>query len=64
MDYNLWLSEDSRYTLGYRMGIQATEARTAPDPRVDAPARPNSQTVDQVESPMETFARQMETAST
>jgi hypothetical protein len=65
MGYNLWLSEDSRYTLGYRVKVstQASEAPSAPEPGPDAPEKPSATEMDRIDSLMETLARRIETAS-
>jgi hypothetical protein len=62
MGYNLWMSEDSHYTLGRRIGTQAGETPAAPEQRTDAAAQPSAVEMDRIASLMEQLARRLEAA--
>jgi len=61
MGYNLWMSEDSHYTLGHRMGTQQS-ARPDPEPerRVETSFEPSREELDHIDFLMETLAQQLE----
>lgn len=62
MGYNLWMSEDSHYTLGRRIGTPTSETPAAPEQRAAASARPSAAEMDRLDSLMELLARRLETA--
>ncbi len=63
MGYNLWLSEDSHYTLGHRMRTHESgpPAQSDPEPRTDTPSMPSRDEMDHIDFLMETLARKLET---
>jgi hypothetical protein len=62
MGYNMWLSEDSHYTLGHRMRTHATtlQAQSDPEPREEPPGEPGRAELDHIDFLMETLARKLE----
>jgi hypothetical protein len=62
MGYNLWMSEDSQYRLGYRIGTQANETPAARERGADTPAQPSAAEMDHIDSLMELLAYRLETA--
>jgi hypothetical protein len=63
MGYNLWLSEDSQYTLGSRIGTQESATPGPVERETDRPDQPSSAEMDRIDFLMETLARRLETAS-
>ena len=61
MGYNLWMSEDSHYTLGHRMGAN-NSAPSDPEPerRVETGVEPSREELDHIDFLMETLARQLD----
>lgn len=62
MGYNMWLSEDSHYTLGHRMRRDATtpQAQSDPEPREESVGEPGRAELDHIDFLMETLARKLE----
>lgn len=63
MGYNMWLSEDSHYTLGHRMRTHATttlQAQADPEPREESVGEPGRAELDHIDFLMETLARKLE----
>jgi len=60
MGYNLWMSEDSLYTLSYRMGMQPVELPAEPEYRSEASAEPSRAEMDHIDFLMETLALRLE----
>ena len=63
MGYNLWRSEDSQYSLGYRMGVQACETSAPiaePERAPAASAKPSREEMDHIDFLMETLAARLE----
>ena len=62
MGYNMWLSEDSHYTLCHRMRRDATtlQAQSDPEPREESVGEPGRAELDHIDFLMETLARKLE----
>ena len=63
MGYNLWMSEDSQYSLGYRMGVQGCEApapTAEPERAPAASGKPSREEMDHIDFLMETLAARLE----
>ncbi len=63
MDYNLWMSEDSHYSLGNRIGTHTSEPPAVPEQAADAAAQPSTAEMDHIEFLMETLGRRLEEGS-
>jgi hypothetical protein len=63
MGYNMWLSEDSQYTLGRRISTHESRppAQPDPEPRADTPTVPDRAEMDHIDFLMETLARRLDT---
>jgi len=57
--YNLWLSDDTRYTLGFRMGMR-TEPSIVPEYDARAQSTPAPQPPDEVDVMIERLSRRYE----
>ena len=62
MGYNLWQSDDSRYTLGFRMGARAGNVAEQPEQRADAPVETSKAEMAHIDFLMEKLARRLDSA--
>jgi hypothetical protein len=61
MGYNLWLSEDSHYTLGHRIGSHDRQpVQPDPEPRVETRPGLSRAELDHIDFLMETLANRLE----
>jgi hypothetical protein len=60
MGYNLWLSEDSHYTLGFRMGTQACETPAPREARAGVAAQVSRGAIEPIDLLIEKLARQFD----
>ena len=57
MSHNLWMSEDTRYTLGFRMGARSMSQRTVGENKAEAPVKVRRTETSPIESLAQKLAR-------
>jgi hypothetical protein len=62
--YNLWQSENSRYTLGFTVRAQASATPAPFEQELNASAQPNAAEMERIDLLMEKPARQLEARPT